>query len=240
MVNNLVIFTGAGISAESGIPTFRSGNTALWANYDVMTVASTKGLEENPNLVNKFYNERRVQLFDVEPNAAHYAIVELEKKWKDGFIVITSNVDDLHIRAGTNPKKIIHIHGELMKIRCTQCEEIEETLRDVSENQSCKKCGAGIMRPHVCFFGEMPFYLDYVEKILDKTDIFVSIGSSGSVMPASLFPNAVAMNVHTRGNPRIIEINPDPSGNEVFTEVRKGNATIEVPKLVEELIKQYC
>ena len=236
MTKNLVVFTGAGISAESGIPTFRSGgSSALWNNVDVMTVASKEGFENNPDLVNKFYNDRRVNLFEVSPNAAHEALVKLEKNWKDGFMIITSNVDDLHTRAGTDPKKIMHMHGELLKIRCTECEEVEETLRDVAPGQMCKKCGIGIMRPHICFFGEYPFHLDYIEKILDRTDIFISIGSSGSVMPASLFPDAVYLNM--RENVKIIEINPEPSGNPRFTEVRKGSATIEVPKLVEELLK---
>ena len=133
MTKNLVVFTGAGISAESGIPTFRSGgSSALWNNVDVMTVASKEGFENNPDLVNKFYNDRRVNLFEVSPNAAHEALVKLEKNWKDGFMIITSNVDDLHTRAGTDPKKIMHMHGELLKIRCTECEEVEETLRDVA------------------------------------------------------------------------------------------------------------
>lgn len=233
-MTNLIVLTGAGISAESGIATFRSGN-GLWNNHDVMKVASPKGFADEPELVHNFYNERRAELKKVEPNAGHEAIARLEEGWRDigGFILVTQNVDNLHERAGS--KNMAHIHGELAKIRCVACPHTETTEDDIGVEDFCPMCGDR-MRPDVVWFGEMPKYLDELEHALDNTDVLVSIGTSGSVMPASLFPAAVRM---AKPEADIIEVNPAPTFDQAFNETFQGTAVEMLPDLVDHLLAKY-
>lgn len=239
---NLTILTGAGISAESGISTFRDSN-GLWENHSVMEVATPKGFEDNPGLVNRFYDDRRAQLAEVEPNAAHYALARLEQAWTaGGFLLITQNVDDLHERAGS--RNMAHIHGELCRARCYDdaCDAAPvvlqpgERINNEKGCRTCEKCAIPL-RPDVVWFGEMPKWLDQIEKVLDLTDIYVAIGTSGSVMPASLFATAVSMN--ERPSERI-EVNMKGTGDVAFTHVLQGPATEQVPLLVQELLDRYC
>jgi NAD-dependent deacetylase len=233
---NLTILTGAGISAESGIQTFRDGG-GLWHEHDVMKVASLKGFEAEPDLVHAFYNQRRQDAQTVHPNDAHHALAELEEAWADkgAFLVITQNVDDLHRRAGT--KNIAHIHGEIDKVICRSCEHAEVTTNDVDASTVCGKCGAATMRPDVVWFGEMPKYLNEIETVLDNTDIYVTIGTSGSVMPASLFAEVVK-----QANPaaEVIEVNIQPTNAPVYTKVIDGTASRGVRELVDYLVEKYA
>lgn len=230
---NIVILTGAGISAESGIPTFRASD-GLWENHRVEEVATPAGFKKNPELVHRFYNERRATMHTVQPNEGHKALARLEQGWRDGgFLIVTQNIDDLHERGGAT--QVMHIHGEINKIKCVSCVHEETTTADTTVDTACPKCTLP-MRPDVVWFGEMPYYLDVIEPILDRTDVFISIGTSGQVMPASLFATAVRM-----ANPdaEIIEINPNPTGESTFNRVIAEPASTALPKLVDELLARY-
>jgi len=232
---NLVVLTGAGISAESGIQTFRD-SMGLWEQHKVEDVATPDGFAKNPSLVHEFYNQRRRQVGMVEPNAAHYALAKLEAAWTDGFLLITQNIDNLHERAGST--NVSHIHGEICKLRCVHCGERMITMEDSTPESVCPSCYTiGSLRPDVVWFGEMPYHLDRIEKVLEMTDIFISIGTSGNVMPASLFPSVVLVN--NRVQKDIIEINPVPTGDTAFTRVITKKASEGVPELVDELFSQY-
>ena len=234
---NLTILTGAGISAESGIPTFRDAETGLWENYKIDEVATPEAFEANPDLVHRFYNERRAQLSMVEPNAAHYALADLQKFWMDKlgtFFLITQNIDNLHERSGST--NVYHMHGELMKLRCTICKEAREFSDESSVKSVCPVCGnEGHMRPHVVWFGEMPLYMDFIEAKLLKTDHYIAVGTSGTVMPASLFADWVARNGRYSDLNEIVEITKESSDNNAFTINIEGNATESVPAYVESL-----
>ncbi len=172
--NKVVVLTGAGISQESGLQTFR-GADGLWEGHRVEEVATPEAFQSNPELVQKFYNLRRKQLFEVEPNPAHMALAEFEKKFEGSFTLITQNVDDLHERAGS--QNILHMHGELRKVRHLDTGEASyfEGQLDVSER----------LRPDIVWFGEMPLYMDQIQDVLTDCDLFVAIGTSGLVYPAS-------------------------------------------------------
>lgn len=234
---NIIVLTGAGISAEFGIPTFRDSN-GLWNNHDVNEVATPDGYRKNPELVHRFYNERRVHLKTVEPNAAHHALVKLEEAWNNteyGFLLVTTNVDDLHERAGS--KNVMHIHGNLKILRCLHCKHRVETSEEWQWDAPCPECRQpASMRPDVVWFGEMPYHLDKLEIALDNTHIYVAIGSSGSVMPASLFSSGVRL---AMPHADIIEVNPKPSGISDFNRVIEDTASNAVPTLVDELIAKY-
>jgi NAD-dependent deacetylase len=234
-MTNIVILTGAGISAESGIQTFRDSN-GLWNNHRVEDVATPEGFKNNPRLVNDFYNVRRAELKTVEPNDGHRALAKLEEAWKDigGFLLITQNVDDLHERAGS--KNIAHMHGELRGIRCTgeDCRNHGYTDDNIGIDTLCEDCGSP-MRPDVVWFGEFPKYLSQIDRVLDNTDILIVIGTSGQVMPASLFPTAVR---HMNPKANIIEVNPDPTRAAAFNYIVEGAAAVVLPVLVDNLIEQ--
>lgn len=233
MGTNIVILTGAGISAESGIPTFRASD-GLWENHRVDDVATPAGFKKDPALVHRFYNERRAALKTVQPNAAHIALAELEQGWRDGgFLLVTQNVDDLHERGGS--KNIAHIHGELKRIKCVSCAHEEVTELDTSVDTACQKCSLP-MRPDVVWFGEMPHYLDVIEQVLDVADVFISIGTSGQVQPANLFATAVKM---ANPNAVLIEVNLNPTGESTFTRSVQGPAATTLPLLVKELLATY-
>jgi NAD-dependent deacetylase len=183
----VVVLTGAGISAESGIRTFRDAN-GLWEGHAVDQVATRAGFGRNPGLVNRFYNQRRRQLTEVEPNAAHFALAELEQRLGDDFLLVTQNVDDLHERAGS--KRLIHMHGELLKKRCIWCEDVTSCnlQEDLGPDDVCENCGREIgMRPDVVWFGEIPYELDRIQAALETADVFAVVGTSGLVEPASRF-----------------------------------------------------
>lgn len=232
---NLVILTGAGISAESGIQTFRDAN-GLWEQHDVRDVATPDGYRRDPALIHRFYNDRRASLKSVVPNDAHYALARLEEGWTDGgFLLVTQNVDDLHERAGS--KKLAKIHGDLQTIRCVSCSHEEKIVGETSPDTLCPRCLCP-MRPDVVWFGEMPYHLDMIEPLLDRAEIFISVGTSGTVMPASLFARACRWgDFHETAE--VIEVNPKPSGDESFTRVIAEPATVGVPALVDELLAKY-
>lgn len=230
---NIVILTGAGISAESGIPTFRASD-GLWENHRVDDVATPAGFRKDPELVHRFYNERRAAIQTVLPNAAHEALARLEQGWRDGgFLLVTQNIDDLHERGGS--QNVAHIHGEINKIKCVSCVHEETTTADTCVDTACAKCTLP-MRPDVVWFGEMPYYLDVIEPVLDRTDVFISIGTSGQVMPASLFATVVRM---ANPNAEIIEVNPNPTGESTFNRVIAESASTAIPELVDELLARY-
>lgn len=228
--NSLVILTGAGISAESGLGTFRDKD-GLWTKYDLRDVATPEGFERNPALVHDFYNARRRNLIEAEPNPAHAALAALERAWPGDFLLVTQNVDDLHERAGS--AKLLHMHGELLKIRCGSCSNVLPCREDIDLSSACPACATpGAMRPHVVWFGEMPFYMDRIGQALNGCDLFVSIGTSGNVYPAAGFvAEARRRRAHT------VELNLEPSeGYSQFAEKRYGPASEIVPAYVQELL----
>ncbi len=205
-MKKIVILTGAGISAESGIKTFRDSG-GLWENHPIEDVATPEGFMRNPKLVYDFYNARRKQAGEVSPNKAHYALAELADIYGDNLTLITQNVDDLHERSGQ--KNIYHMHGELNKACCTNCEYITLWEDDLDENSTCLGCGqTGYMRPHIVWFGEMPLYMDFIEEKLGQCDIFCAIGTSGHVYPAAGF---VQMVNYFNPQAQTIEINLEAS-----------------------------
>jgi NAD-dependent deacetylase len=226
---SLVILTGAGISAESGVKTFRDAG-GLWEDHRIEDVASPEGFARDPALVQRFYNARRRQLKEVEPNAAHAALVRLERDWPGDFLLVTQNVDDLHLRAGS--RNLIAMHGELLKARCTHCHEVSFWDDDILPESLCPTCDrAGRLRPHIVWFGEMPLKMDAIYKALDACDVFAAIGTSGHVYPAAGFVDAVPKSCRT------VELNLEPSQvSSAFREQRTGKASILVPAWVDEIL----
>ncbi|GGB37613.1 NAD-dependent protein deacylase [Oceanisphaera marina] len=228
---NIVILTGAGISAESGIRTFRASD-GLWEEHHIEDVATPEGYKRDPELVHRFYNARRELLHTVEPNAAHLALAKLEAQWPDQVTIVTQNIDDLHERAGS--KNVLHMHGELLKARCPHSKQTIDWPTAIQSTDMCQCCQfPEPLRPHVVWFGEMPLGLDRIYQALSEASLFISIGTSGNVYPAAGLVHEAAMhNAHT------IEINLEPSqGKTHFAEHRYGRATIEVVKYVEELLE---
>ncbi len=231
----IVILTGAGISAESGIDTFRDKG-GLWEKHRVEDVATPEAFERNPKLVQDFYNKRRRQLLTshIEPNTAHIAIAKLEAKWPNDVCIITQNIDPLHEQAGS--KQVIHMHGELLKVRCTKSEKVFEWNKDITPETRCACCNeTDTLRPHVVWFGEMPFELEKIHHALHHCDLFIAIGTSGNVYPAAGFVQEakVESGAHT------VELNLEPSEvNTLFDEHFYGKATEIVPKYVEKLLEE--
>ena len=227
-MKEIVILTGAGISAESGIKTFRDAD-GLWEGHDIMQVASPIGWKQNQNLVLDFYNKRRSQLLSVEPNAAHKALVSLAKKFNTS--VVTQNVDDLHERAGS--KKVVHLHGELLKVRSTLDESlIYDCKKDIHTGDVCTKNSQ--LRPHIVWFGEEVPMLDTAIEIVSKADILIIIGTSMQVYPAANLVNYI------QPNTPIYFIDPKPSITEnSFPNLKiiAEKASTGVPKVVTELIE---
>jgi NAD-dependent deacetylase len=229
----IVILTGAGISKESGLDTFRDKD-GIWSKVRLEDVATPEGFKRDPAQVHAFYNARRKTLAegDIHPNPAHLALARLEKEWPGPVLLVTQNIDDLHERAGSD--KLIHMHGELLKIRCRHCNDPLHWDRDLDTSHSCPACGRkGSLRPHVVWFGEMPLHMDRIFEALEQCGLFISIGTSGNVYPAAGFVAAVrrAEKAHT------IELNLEPSeGASLFHEVRTGPASRLVPAFVDELM----
>ena len=228
----IVILTGAGISAESGIRTFRDAN-GLWEDHHVEDVATPEGFAANPSLVNEFYNQRRRQLCSdaVRPNAAHEALARMQRELPGQVLIVTQNIDDLHERAGATD--VIHMHGELLSQWCLACGERTPTRDDINEETSCPACGEpGQLRPDVVWFGEVPYAMDRILNELAECTLFAAIGTSGEVYPAAAFVRyAIGVGAHT------VELNLDASrAFSYFHEVRQGLATVEVPKWVDEVL----
>jgi NAD-dependent deacetylase len=229
----IVVLTGAGISAESGLPTFR-GSDGLWMGRRPEEVATAEAFARAPEVVQRFYDMRRRQLLvpAVRPNAAHLALAELELRWPGPVRIVTQNVDDLHERAGST--SLIHMHGELLKARCTACAAVCAWRGDLAVTHQCPACGRrDPLRPHVVWFGEMPLELDAIAEALAVCELFVAIGTSGQVYPAAGFVEEV----RRHGRAHTVELNLDPSALDGrFTERRYGRASELVPRYVSELI----
>jgi NAD-dependent deacetylase len=224
----IVILTGAGISAESGLRTFRAVD-GLWENHRVQDVATPEAFHRNPALVYRFYNERRRSLATVQPNAAHLALARLEREWSGELLLVTQNVDDLHDRAGS--RNLLHMHGELLKGRCLACHAVHPWPGDMDRDHSCPTCNQGPVRPHIVWFGEMPLEMDRIYQSLDRCDLFVAIGTSGHVYPAAGFVEVASPGART------LELNLEPSlVASTFQEARIGRATDLVPSFVSELL----
>jgi len=227
----IVILTGAGLSAESGLGTFRDKD-GLWTKYDLAEVATPQGYARNPSLVLDFYNTRRRNALAARPNAAHEALARLERDYPGEVLTVTQNVDGLHEAAGS--RSPIHMHGELAKALCLSCDGRHPWLDDISLDTCCPGCSApGRMRPDVVWFGEMPYHMERIEEALGNCDLFVSIGTSGTVYPAAGFVvSARGAGAHT------VELNLEPSdGASLFAERVQGPATQVVPAYVERLLQ---
>nr|WP_314446449.1 NAD-dependent deacylase [uncultured Sphingomonas sp.] len=227
---SLVILTGAGISADSGVPTFRAAD-GLWEGHRVEDVATPEAFARDPKLVHAFYDARRAHLDAVEPNSAHLALADLERHWPGDVLLVTQNVDDLHERAGS--RRLIHMHGELKRGWCLHCEERFAWTGPMGEGALCPSCDApGQVRPDIVWFGEMPYEMDRIDEAVRSCDLFVSIGTSGAVYPAAgLVQTARYVGAHC------IELNLDPSqGSIFFHETRLGHASEIVPAWVKELL----
>ncbi len=227
--DRLFILTGAGVSAESGIPTFR-GVGGIWRNYRIEEVASPDAWKRDPRLVWEFYSMRRRVAASKKPNPAHFALTKLEEKLKDRLFLCTQNVDNLHEQAGS--KNAIHMHGELFKSRCDICDRPpffdENTYESPADIPRCN-CG-GLIRPHICWFGEIPFELEKVSTALDRCTLFMAIGTSGVVEPAASFVR------HVKHQARTIYVGPEePANASSFTECHVGKAGEVLPELIASL-----
>lgn len=249
-IPSIVVLTGAGISAESGIKTFRASD-GLWEEHRIEDVASPEGFARDPETVHRFYNLRREHLLssEIQPNGAHYALAELENaltkleqdlpdKTLSNYTLVTQNIDDLHERSGSDlvsGNNLLHIHGELLKIRCSQSAQIFPCYEATSPLSVCSCCQrTGNLRPHVVWFGEMPLYMDKIYQALETCDLFMAIGTSGNVYPAAgFFEVAKSSGAHT------VELNLEPSINgSKFDEQIYGTASEIVPDYVNTLLKK--
>lgn len=239
-IRNIVLLTGAGISAESGIGTFRDNN-GLWEQHRVEDVATPEAFARDPDLVHRFYDMRRAAIQQALPNAAHDALARLECEWtkRDGhdLLIVTQNVDDLHERAGVQfgleKTRVLHMHGQHLTAWCTACDARPVWRDPLSDRPPCPECGVSALRPDVVWFGEMPYEMERIYDALRAADLFVSIGTSGAVYPAAGFVrDARALGVAT------LELNMEPSqGSDWFDEARHGPATQLVPQWVEEVLR---
>lgn len=229
-MKSIFILTGAGISAESGIQTFR-GMDGLWEGHRVEDVASPGGFQRDPTMVYRFYNMRRGKIRDAAPNAAHFALVRLERDFPGKVTLVTQNIDDLHERAGS--RQVIHMHGEAMKARCQQCQTVSPCDVVLDESNVCPACGpVGTLRPHVVWFGEIPLFMEEISQALAEADLFVAIGTSGAVYPAAGFAALAA-----RHGIRTVEINPVTTEiSPHFNEHLRGPATAKVPAWVDGIL----
>ena len=229
-IRNIVILTGAGISAESGLSTFR-GPDGLWEGRRVEDVATPEAFARDPELVHGFYDARRAKLDEVVPNAAHLALARLESHWRGEFLLVTQNVDNLHERAGSNA--LIHMHGENTKGWCLACGERFAWRGPMGVGATCLRCGeVGRVRPDIVWFGEMPYQMERIEESLRRCELFVSIGTSGAVYPAAGFVQTARY-----CGAKTLEMNLEPSlGSVFFDESRTGAAGELVPAWVEEVL----
>jgi len=229
-IANIVILTGAGVSAESGLATFR-GPDGLWEGHRVEDVCTPQAFQRDPELVHAFYDARRAKLGTVQPNDAHRALARLDAEWSGDLLIITQNVDNLHERAGS--KRLLHMHGELTKGWCLACDERFAWSGDMGTAAECPLCAVSeTVRPDIVWFGEMPYQMDRIDDALQKADLFVSIGTSGAVYPAAGFVQTARY-----CGARTLEMNLEPSlGSTFFDESRIGPAGHRVPEWVDEIL----
>ena len=243
-MSSIVILTGAGISAESGLATFRDAD-GLWARFRPQDLATPEAFARDPDVVLGWYDARRAQLDAVQPNAAHLALARLDREWPGDLLLVTQNVDDLHSRAGST--RMVQMHGALRRARCTVCKAVLEWRGAMPRGTACPACGAGTgspicgagtgspisraaaLRPDIVWFGEVPMEMPRIMAAVQQADLFVSIGTSGTVYPAAGFVNAL------RRGARSLELNLVNSGGD-FTETRQGPATLLVPAFVAEML----
>jgi NAD-dependent deacetylase len=228
-IRNIIVLSGAGISAESGLATFR-GPEGLWEGRRVEEICTPQALAADRGLVLDFYDQRRRALGRVAPNAAHVALARLDREWPGELLIVTQNVDDLHERAGA--KRLLHMHGELLSALCEACDGREAFVGDMIDGPACASCGAAALRPDIVFFGEVPYELERIDRALMRADLFVSIGTSGAVYPAAGYVRTARYRgAHT------LELNLDPSGGSMmFDESRLGPAGQLVPAWVDEVL----
>ena len=229
---NIVILTGAGISAESGLATFRASN-GLWNNHPVEDVATVEAFERNPAYVHEFYNELKKELVKARPNPAHLAITRLQREYGAAISVVTQNVDTLHEKAGN--QNIYHIHGQINQARCLNCGHILETFGDVDTETTCPHCQiAGMMKPNIVFFGENLLCMDKVDRLLSSCDLFLSVGTSGVVFPAASFVQIAKYN-----GAATYEFNLEPTSNNFYFDRHIfGPAGTTLPAFVDEMLKK--
>jgi NAD-dependent deacetylase len=229
-IRNIVILTGAGVSAESGLATFR-GPDGLWEGHRVEDVATPEAFARDPTLVHAFYDARRAKLDTVQPNDAHRALARLDSEWPGQMLLVTQNVDDLHERAGS--KRLLHMHGELTKGWCLRCNERFGWTGPMGTGAQCPSCEtAGLVRPDIVWFGEMPYEMERIDEALRRCDLFVSIGTSGAVYPAAGFVQTAR-----HCGARTLEMNLEPSlGSFMFDESRAGPAGELVPAWVDAML----
>jgi len=229
-VRNIVILTGAGVSAESGLATFR-GPEGLWEGHRVEDVCTPDAYRRDPELVHAFYDARREKLHAVQPNAAHRALARLDAEWSGELLLVTQNVDDLHERAGS--KRLLHMHGELTSGWCQACDNRFSWAGDMGEGAECPSCRTrGTVRPDIVWFGEMPYEMERIEEAIQQSDLFVSIGTSGAVYPAAGFVQTARY-----CGAQTLEMNLEPSlGSTFFDESRVGLAGKLVPEWVEQIL----
>ena len=231
---NIVILTGAGISKESGLKTFRDPD-GIWAQHRIEDVATPDAFKRNPEQVQAFYNMRRDKLYtgNLKPNAAHLALAKLEQEWPGDVFLVTQNVDNLHDKAGS--KNLLHMHGELSKVKCNACGHTVPWEGDLSTEDVCEACNTpALLRPAIVWFGEMSLEMDRIMAALTDCDLFMSIGTSGNVYPAAGFVQEARMN----GKAHTVELNLEPSeGASLFHDSRYGPATEVVPQYVDEILR---
>ncbi len=226
---NIVILTGAGISAESGIDTFRAKD-GLWEKHRIEDVATPEAFARDPDLVLRFYDMRREATQRAQPNAAHWALGALDADWRGDLLIITQNVDDLHERAGA--RRLLHMHGEHLSAWCLGCDERTAWRAKLLDRPACPNCGASALRPDIVWFGEMPYRMDEIEIAISRCDLFVSIGTSGAVYPAAGYVRTAR-----HYGAQTLELNLDPSqGSIFFHESRMGAASDLVPAWVAEML----
>jgi NAD-dependent deacetylase len=231
--DRVFVLTGAGVSAESGLPTFRGAN-GLWRGYRVEDVATPEAFAADPEMVWQFYSERRQRHETVQPNPAHFALAELERELRDRFFLCTQNVDSLHELAGS--QRVVHMHGRLMQSRCSRslCRtapfDDRRLYRTRAEIPACKECGA-MVRPHICWFGEVPFQMELILAQLEAATVLLTVGTSGVVEPAASF-----VRMARRNRARTIYVGPEePSNSAYFDEVLLGKAGEVLPGWVSGL-----
>jgi NAD-dependent deacetylase len=229
--HSIVVLTGAGISAESGIKTFRAAD-GLWENHSVEEVATPEGFQRNPALVYEFYNQRRRQILspEIRPNPAHVALAKIEQEFPGDFLLITQNIDNLHERAGS--VNLLHMHGEILKMRCLNSRLVFDIRDDLVFETECRCCRSpGNLRPHIVWFGEMPLHMHAINQALQACDLFVAIGTSGNVYPASgFYQTAKIARAHT------VELNLEATGSG-FDEHMYDRASKIVPAFFESLMR---
>ena len=234
MSGNVVVLTGAGISAESGLRTFRASD-GLWEEHRIEDVATPQGFARDPALVHRFYNERRRTVVAAAPNAAHVALADFERQWQGDFLLVTQNIDDLHERAGSS--NLVHMHGELLRMFCRHCNMRADITDDLSVETACASCGArGGMRPDIVWFGEMPYQMERIERALLDCALFLSVGTSGNVYPAAGFVQTARI-----AGAKCVEINLEKSAtNEMFSDAKYGKATEMLPAYLAEILANFA